>query len=153
MRYRLLIMMVPLMSGGCQSPFPLVRVPQCLCYNRTVDDFVSSKTARDVARHHMAVIYAPSSFRPSYDFQAGFEQAYADIALGADGQVPAMAPSPYWKACQRTAEGHQRAQDWLAGYSAGASNALECRGPFNQVIASGYTCPSSATCRSPATCE
>jgi hypothetical protein len=153
MRWRLLILMVPLLSGGCQSPFPIVRMPQLRCYNRTIDDFVACKTARDVARQHMALLYAPTSFRPSYDFQAGFEQAYADVALGSDGQVPAMAPSPYWKSCQRTAEGHERAQDWLAGYSAGASHALESRGPFNQVIASGYPCSTPAPCQSPSTCE
>ncbi len=113
---------------------------------------MAGKVARDVARQHMATLYSKEC-RPTYDFQAGFEQAYYDVALGADGQVPAIAPSPYWKSCQRTAEGHQRAQEWLAGYSAGASHAQECRGPFNQVIASGYPCTTPAKCRTPAACN
>ena len=152
MRSRLLILMVPLVSGGCQSPGPLVRVPQLRCYNRTIDDFVACKVARDVARHHMAILYT-AECRPTYDFQAGFEQAYADVAIGADGQVPAIAPSPYWKSCQRTAEGHERAEQWLTGYAAGAAQALECRGPYNRVIASNWPCPGQNGCLIQKTCE
>jgi len=152
MRSKLLILMVPLVSGGCHSPGPLVRVPQLRCYNRTIDDFVACKIARDVARQHMRVLY-PKDCRPTYDFQAGFEQAYADVALGAEGQVPAIAPPAYWKSHQRTAEGHVRAEEWLSGYSAGSSQALECRGPFNRVIASSWPCPSPPECPSPKTCE
>ena len=145
-------MMVPLVSGGCQSPGPLLRVPQLRCYNRTIDDFVACKVAKDVARHHLAILYADDG-HPTYDFQAGFEQAYADVALGSDGQTPAIAPSPYWKSHQRTAEGHARAQQWLAGYAAGATQALECRGPFNRVLASSWSCPGQAACSSPGACE
>ena len=144
--------MVPLVSGGCQGPGPLVRLPQLRCYNRTIDDFMSCKVARDVARHHMAVLYPPES-RPTYDFQAGFEQAYADVAIGSDGQVPAIAPSPYWKTHQRTADGHQRAEQWLSGYVAGASQALECRGPFNRVIASSWPGPGQTECSIQKSCD
>ena len=140
MRWRLLLLLFPLVGSGCQSPCPWVRVPQLPCYNRTVDDFLACKVARDVARQHLTTLYASQCW-PTPDFQAGFEQAYADVALGADGQLPAMAPSPYWKSCQRTAAGHQRAEEWLSGYSIGASQALACRGPFNRVIANGGGCP------------
>ena len=140
MRRRLLVLLFPLVSCGCQSPGPWIRAPQPTCYNRTMDDFVSCKVARDVARQHMHKLYSSESW-PTYDFQAGFEQAYADVALGCDGHVPAVAPSPYWKSCHRTAAGHQRAEEWLSGYSIGASHALACRGPFNRVIASGGACP------------
>ena len=140
MHWRLLVLLVPLVSSGCQSPCPWVRAPQLPCYNRTVDDFLTCKVARDVARHHMHTLYSAECW-PTCDFQAGFEQAYADVALGADGQVPAVAPAPYWKSCNRTEVGHLRAQEWLSGYSIGATYALECRSPYNRVIASGCPCP------------
>ncbi len=145
MHWRQLILLVPLVSSGCASPIPWVRTPQLLFYNRNLDDFVSCQSARDVARQHMHTLYeSEPGCWPPRDFQAGFEQAYADVALGANGQVPAVAPSPYWRSCQRTVEGHQRAQEWLSGYSIGASHALACRGPYNKVIASGSVgpCPS-----------
>ncbi len=142
MHWRLLILLVPLVNSGCASPIPWTRAPQLPWYNRNLDDFVSSQGARDVARQHMHTLYEPEPGGwPTRDFQAGFEQAYADVALGANGQVPVMAPSPYWRSCQRTAEGHQRAQEWLSGYSIGASHALACRGPYNKVIASGSAGP------------
>lgn len=152
MRSSLLILMVPLVSGGCHSPGPLLRVPQLRCYNRTIDDLVACKVAKDVARHHISILYTKDCL-PTYDFQAGFEQAYADVALGSDGQTPAIAPSPYWKSYQRTAEGHARAQQWLAGYSAGAAQAIACRGPYNRVLASNWSCPGQTGCSSSGSCE
>ena len=142
MRRKLLILLIPLFSGGCQSPGPWVRAPQFMCYNRNFDDFLACKVARDVARHHLHSLYSSNCW-PTGDFQAGFEQAYADVALGANGEVPAVAPSPYWKSCQRTVAGHQRAQEWLSGYSVGTSQALACRGTYNKVIANGSAdlCP------------
>ena len=154
MRSSLLILMVPLVSGGCHSPAPLLRLPQLRCYNRTIDDFVACKVAKDVARHHMAVLYSKDC-RPTSDFQAGFEQAYEDVALGSEGQTPAIPPPAYWKSCERTPEGHARAQQWLAGYAAGATQALQSRGPYNRVLASQWSCPCpvQTSCSSPQTCQ
>ncbi len=139
MRLPQLILIVPLAISGCQNPCPLTRPHQWLCYNRTIDDFLASKTAREVARLHLTQLYSKQC-RPTCDFQAGFEQAYVDVALGADGTAPAMPPSPYWMNCARTAEGHQRAEEWLSGYTAGAEQALACRGPHNRVIANVGAC-------------
>lgn len=141
MRWRLLLLLIPLVSG-CHSPGPWVRPPQLSCYNRTLDDCLSCKIARDVARQHLNELYGSEEVDwPSCDFQAGFSQAYADVALGSHGQVPVVPPAPYWKSCQRTIEGHQRAQEWLSGYSIGASHAMVCRGPYNRIIASGSAAP------------
>ncbi len=142
MRWRLLVLLFLLVGSGCQSPCPWGRAPQLPCYNRTIDDFVACKVARDVARQHMHTLYESECW-PSCHFQAGFEQAYADVAMGCNGQVPAVAPSPYWNSCKRTSEGHCKAGEWLSGYSIGASHALACRGPYNKVIASGSAgaCP------------
>ena len=151
MRWRLLLWLIPLVSSGCQSPIPWVRAPQLQCYNRTLDDCMSCKVARDVARQHMHTLYkSEPGCWPSSDFQAGFEQAYADVAMGSDGQVPPVAPAAYWKSYHRTCEGHQKAQEWLSGYSTGASHAMECRGPYNRVMARGSEAPCPA--RNPSAC-
>lgn len=139
MRWPLLILITLLSCCGCQTHCPLTRPRQWMCYNRTIDDFFSTKTAREVARLHLAKIYSKTC-RPTRDYQAGFEQAYVDVALGSDGTSPAMPPPPYWKSCHRTVEGHQRSEEWLAGYSAGAEQALVSRGPNNKVMASVSAC-------------
>jgi hypothetical protein len=71
------------------------------------------------------------------DFQYGFEQAYVDVALGASGEVPPLPPERYWKKRARTPKGHQRAQDWFAGYAAGAEQARAQYAHFNHVATSG----------------
>lgn len=145
MRWRLLILLGPLVSSGCFAPGPWVRPHQCQCYHRSIDECLASQTARGVARQHLSALYGCDENEPwpTCDFQAGFCEAYADVAMGSNGVVPVVPPAPYWKSCQRTAEGHQRAQEWLSGYTIGASHAMACRGPYNRVIASGsaVSCP------------
>ena len=146
MHWRLLILLGSLgslVSSGCSTPCPWVRAPHLSCYNRTIDDCLADKVARDVARQHLSALYEcdENTPWPTCDFQAGFCEAYADVALGSHGVEPVVPPASYWKSCQRTVEGHQRAQEWLSGYSIGASHALACRGPYNRVIASGSAAP------------
>jgi hypothetical protein len=75
------------------------------------------------------------------DFRQGFVQAYVDIALGADGTLPAVPPERYWKVCQRDPDGYCEADHWFAGYTAGAQRALaSCWHAHNQVPASGLYC-------------
>lgn len=70
----------------------------------------------------------------SRDFSTGFVQAYVDVAEGGSGNTPAVPPERYWKRCNRTASGHGRAEEWFAGYRAGAQLAeAECNREFNQV--------------------
>ncbi|MCA8996300.1 MAG: hypothetical protein KDA80_04930 [Planctomycetaceae bacterium] len=69
------------------------------------------------------------------DFRYGYEQAFVDIALGACGDVPPLPPALYWKEENRTAFGHQRAQEWFAGYAAGSSRAKHFYEPYNEVAA------------------
>lgn len=70
----------------------------------------------------------------SSDFEDGFEEAYRDIAQGGSGVTPPVPPEKYWSASFRTPEGHARAQDWFAGYRAGAENAhYDGLGEFNYV--------------------
>ncbi|MCA9079480.1 MAG: hypothetical protein KDA58_02930 [Planctomycetaceae bacterium] len=73
----------------------------------------------------------------SCDFRRGYEQAFEDVALGADGRIPPLPPSPYWKECARSPCGHERVQEWYAGYAAGANEAVACRGQSNYVYSAG----------------
>ncbi|WP_145371509.1 hypothetical protein [Maioricimonas rarisocia] len=71
---------------------------------------------------------------PTHDFHAGFVDGYVDVAQGGSGVVPPIPPEAYWGAASRTPTGHQRAQDWFAGYSAGAEAALSsCCAAYNRV--------------------
>ncbi len=56
--------------------------------------------------------------------------------MGASGEVPPLAPINYWHDHNRSPTGHAQAQDWFAGYAAGASQALSMRGGYNEVAAS-----------------
>jgi len=142
MRWRLPILLLLLASSGCAGPCPWLRLPQGRCYNRTLDDTLACKVAGDVARQHLADRCQGQEW-PSRDYQAGYVQAYQDIALGADGQTPLVPPETYWQSCARTPEGHQRASDWFDGYTDGAQVAWDCRGEFNRVYTGevGGHCP------------
>lgn len=141
MHGRLTIALLLLISSGCSGPCPWLRLPHVCCYNRTLDDALACKVARDVAREHLARRCAHARW-PSQDYQAGYAQAYQDVALGSDGNTPLLPPEPYWNSCARTETGHCRADDWFAGYADGAPIALSCRGTFNRV----HTGDSSQTC-------
>lgn len=140
MHWRLLVLLGLLTSMGCSGPHPWARFHQLPCYNRKIDDMLASKVARDAARQHLTQVYSKDCW-PSRDFQAGFEQAYVDVAMGSDGVVPVVPPSAYWRSCQRTECGQAASREWLRGYEAGAPRAVQCRGEFNRVIAGGVSCP------------
>jgi len=73
------------------------------------------------------------------DYRKGFEQAYVDVAMGADGKTPALAPAQYWKEHNRTPNGHAGARDWFNGYAAGSARAQACQGDWNKVPSSGLS--------------
>ncbi len=137
MHWRVPFLLLLLVSSGCSGPCPWLRVPRGCCYNQSLDDTLAAKMARDVARQHL--LFRDGDEWPSKDFQAGYRQAYEDIALGSDGQTPLVPPPAYWKSCARTEAGHCRADDWFAGYTEGAGVAWSCRGEFNRVR-SGRSC-------------
>lgn len=70
------------------------------------------------------------------DYEDGFRQAFVDVAMGACGQVPAIAPKKYWKYCDRTSNGHASAQSWFGGYQAGAQTALGYQDRFLDIATS-----------------
>ncbi len=114
----------------------------CIClpmhrYSRCLDEHFASHEASRRAYASMQQCYPEP---PNIDFQSGYRQAFVDVALGGDGVVPAVPPECYWSTCYRTAEGHQHAEDWFSGYTAGAERATaHCRYQFNRVASSGAT--------------
>lgn len=118
-------------EGTCH---PLICVP-FEDYIRCLDEKFAAHEARRRANRSLRKCY---DTLPSADFRDGYRQAFVDVALGGRGQLPAVPPERYWSTCYRTAGGHQRAQNWYAGYAAGASRAGGvCRYQFNDVPASG----------------
>ncbi len=119
--------------GDCEALFCLPKHRYWRCFDEQVARHEASKRAwRSMVENYPA--------RPNNDFQYGYGQAFVDVALGGDGTVPPVPPECYWSTCYRTAKGHQHAQDWFAGYTAGASQATaHCRYQFNRVAASGET--------------
>lgn len=105
-------------------------------YCRWIDEAKARHAARLAAEWDIAELSKTCGM--SCDYKEGFEQAYVDVALGADGQVPALPPKEYWKDKNRTCEGHRSAQAWFAGYAEGAQRALACRAPYNFVPPSEY---------------
>ena len=120
-------------ADDCQAYFCLPRKH----YSRCLDERIATHEAAQRAFISMKECYPE---RPSLDFQFGYRSAFVDVALGGDGVVPAVPPEQYWTTCYRTAEGRKHAEDWFAGYAAGAAQATaHCRYQFNRVAASGAT--------------
>ncbi len=57
------------------------------------------------------------------EFKAGFLQGYADVANGASGCLPAVAPSQYWGWRYQSPDGQAAINAWFAGYPLGAKAA------------------------------
>ncbi|MEZ6050332.1 MAG: hypothetical protein R3C02_02925 [Planctomycetaceae bacterium] len=120
-------------SKDCESCF-------CLPKHRYWRPFDEAYARHEASKRAWRSILEHYPERPNEDFQYGYGQAFVDVALGGDGTVPPVPPECYWSTCYRTAAGHQRAQDWFAGYIAGAGHATaHCRYQFNRVAASGQT--------------
>ncbi|MBX3438796.1 MAG: hypothetical protein KF861_14980 [Planctomycetaceae bacterium] len=118
-------------EGRCGPLCPI----GCEHYSRCIDEGISSHEALRRANRSLRLCY---DSRPSFDFRDGYRQAFVDVALGGRGQVPATPPERYWSTCYRTAAGHQRAQEWYAGYVAGTGRAMSlCRYQHNVVPTSG----------------
>lgn len=105
-------------------------------YKRIPDNLYTKTSARLRAQSDLRQLdRGPCS---NCDYRQGFEQAYVDVALGSNGEVPALPPANYWKACARTPNGHQRVQQWFSGYAAGAERAKSVYEPYNEVGSSQF---------------
>lgn len=103
-------------------------------YNRHFDSKHATHRALKMAQADLHQMH-PSC--KSCHFRRGYEQAYIDVALGGSGAVPALPPPSYWKTSARSPDGHQQAQEWFAGYAAGAGSAVARFGGYNRVASSG----------------
>jgi hypothetical protein len=101
---------------------------------RFEDNIHTSKQARFRAALSLHALDDKSCL--TCDYRLGYEQAFVDVAHGADGETPALPPANYWKNCMRTPRGHQKAQQWFSGYAAGSVAARSIYEPFNKVAAS-----------------
>ena len=115
---------------GCQS-----ETLHKHCKNSRLSAITNSKWVIKHSAKQLAMKDFPPDCHCS-DFKAGFQQAYIDVSMGANGQVPAVAPEKYWKPSGRTAGGHVQAQRWFEGYTAGAQSALSYTDRFLDVATS-----------------
>jgi hypothetical protein len=61
----------------------------------------------------------------SGDYAIGFQEGFADFLDAGPGNVPALPPRRYWKACYQTPHGHQAILDWYEGFREGALAAAD----------------------------
>lgn len=97
------------------------------------DSWTTKHDAKKLSAKHMPQQSCP-------DFRRGFEQAFIDVAMGASGEVPPLAPRDYWDSDNRTAAGHARAQAWFEGYAAGANIARGYCDRFLDVASNNAQC-------------
>lgn len=71
------------------------------------------------ARSYLASCTAPNvPWRG--DFTDGWRAGYYDVATGGCGRPPAVAPRKYWATKYQSPAGQKAAQNWFAGFQAGA---------------------------------
>jgi len=85
-----------------------------------IDDYLTKYAARKCAVSSLSKTDS-EDHAGNVDYQQGYIQAYEDLALGSRGVIPAVPPSKYWKTHNRSVRGHQRADQWFAGYRAALS--------------------------------
>jgi hypothetical protein len=87
-------------------------------YKPPYDNLVTKMTAYDCADSALKRIKNECG-KQTRDFEAGFRQAYVDLAMARPALVPPVPPRPYWTAYYRSCAGEQAVADWFAGYRAG----------------------------------
>ena len=94
-------------------------------YNYEFDEKIMTEAARRCSSRELACLERQCGRWLGADFRCGYQQAYIDVALGSNGEIPYIPPKKYWRASERSAEGRGKAQEWFAGYQAGAQAALQ----------------------------
>lgn len=98
--------------------------PRATCalptYETHTDDCVAIGASWWKANRALDRYEEETGCEPGGDFERGFRQAYIDIGLGLSGQVPVLPPSRYWRFDRRNDAGRAAAEEWFAGYEAGA---------------------------------
>lgn len=69
--------------------------------------------------HH--VVVEREDLRLTPDYRDGFFAGFVDLVrAGGPGEPPPIPPREYWNVAARSAEGKQRAEQWIAGFREGA---------------------------------
>lgn len=88
-------------------------------YSSILDEYTTRRAAIRCSRKALRDMQHRSGYDHSSHFEAGFRQAYLDMAMGGSGVIPPVPPKKYWSAHYRTPEGNAHAHQWLTGYGVG----------------------------------
>ena len=108
-------------ASGCGVAKELCRYTrEQLEYHEIVDECLINMRNRKLAADAWCEYQLADPRGFSDDYAAGFVDGYADYLDEGPGAPPIVPPRCYWKAWYQNPAGHQRGQDWLDGFRAGA---------------------------------
>jgi hypothetical protein len=141
---------------ACQGCAPLwqsarTSLVQPFIYRRISTDYHECRRNRELADEAWGSFFSKHpTLEYSKDFECGFKEGFSDyLYSGGTGAPPPVPPRCYWNYKYETPEGHKAAQNWFAGFRAGAESARES-GYRKLVLVATSTCiPTSGTQMSP----
>lgn len=114
---------------GCNYLWQSARtsIVQPLIYHRIATDYLECRRNNKLADEAWGTFYSKHpNLEYSKDFECGFKDGFADFLwAGGTGAPPPVPPRHYWNFKYESPEGHQAAQNWFAGFRAGAESARE----------------------------
>jgi hypothetical protein len=128
------LMLLYLVGVGfaCQGCAPLwqsarTSLVQPFIYRRITTDYLECKRNRQLADEAWGSFFSKHpTLEYSKDFESGFKEGFSDFLYsGGTGAPPPVPPRCYWNFKYETPEGHKAAENWFAGFRAGAENARE----------------------------
>src|SRR5579871_3744226 len=148
------MMMLYLVGIGlaCQGCAPLwqsarTSIVQPLIYHRVATDYQECKRNRELADQAWGSYFGKHpDLEYSKDFECGFKEGFADFLYsGGTGAPPPVPPRCYWNFRFETPEGHRAAQNWFAGWRAGAESARESGYRKLVLVEASATLPTAGT--------
>ena len=141
---------------GCQSATGWQECADCVppktaCYGYKPgpDNLVIKLTASDCADDALKDM-KKNCGKPSKDFEAGFRQAYVDLAMGRPALTPPVPARKYWNAYYRSCAGQAAVAQWFEGYRSGLDyGAGSGVSQFNRVASSWTAEPTDAALCAP----
>jgi hypothetical protein len=153
------LMMFYLVGLGfvCQGCAPLwqsarTSLVQPFIYRRISTDYHECRRNRELADEAWGTFFSKHpTLEYSKDFECGFKEGFADYLFsGGTGAPPPVPPRCYWNFKYETPQGHQAAQNWFAGFRAGAESARESGYRKLVLIPASTVLPQAGTQTSPA---
>jgi|SRR5579884_2712395 len=150
MRARMALYLVGL-GLACQGCAPLwqsarTSLVQPVLYRRNLTDIRECHRNRELAEAAWGTYFSKHpKMEYSEDFECGFKEGFEDFLFwGGTGAPPPVPPRCYWNYKYETPEGQKAAQNWFAGFRAGAESARES-GYRKLVLVPASTCLASST--------